>query len=102
MLLTIAIISLSVGAFLDGWSTNRAIRKGAHETDKLVSFLFGSTVPTPATVYFRGGAIIALESAILLAAAHFSHSAGQVLGIALIGQALIHLYEVYRTWKSFS
>ena len=100
-LVMISVIALILGSTADGWSTNRAIKRGAHEANKLAAFVFGSTVPTPATVYFRGGAVIALESAILLAAASFSHLAGQVLGIALIGQALAHFYEFARTLRMY-
>jgi hypothetical protein len=93
MLLQIAISSLAVGAFLDGWSTNRAIRRGAHEADKIMVWIFGTATPTAKTVYLRGGLIIAAEAAVALALSHFWPHVGIGLAVALTAQAIVHFVE---------
>lgn len=96
MFLTIAIAAVSLGAFFDGWSTNRAIRKGAHEVDPLMVRIFQTATPTAKTVYVRGGICIAAESAMALTLGHFWPHIGIGLAVALLAQAGMHFYEVYR------
>lgn len=91
MLIQLAITALAIGAFLDGWSTNRAIKRGGHEADKLAAWLFGSATPSPATVYVRGGAVLASEAALALAISRFHHTLGLVVAAALLVQAAVHL-----------
>jgi hypothetical protein len=55
MLVQVAIGFLSVGSFLDGFSTNAAIKRGAHESDPIMVWIFGTAIPTAKTVYVRGG-----------------------------------------------
>jgi hypothetical protein len=100
-LVMISVIALILGSTADGWSTNRAIKRGAHEADKLAAFVFGSTVPTPATVYLRGGAIIGLEAALALTLGHFWPHVGFGIAIALCAQAGVHAFETIRTLRRY-
>jgi hypothetical protein len=106
MFLTIAIISLSLAAFLDGWQTNRAVQKfGAHESDKIAAWIFSSVRPTPRAVYLRGGLVIAGESTLALILSHaLGHSwphVGIVLAVLLCAQAGMHFYEFCRTLRMY-
>jgi hypothetical protein len=99
-MLTTAIISLIAGATADGASTVYAIGKGNHEVDPIMLKIFGTDKPSAKTIFLRGGIAIALESAITLTAAHFSHPAGLVLGIALLAQSVYHFWATYHTYNS--
>ncbi len=99
MLLAIAISLLGLAAFGDGWSTNLAISRGARETDPVAVRIFVTSTPTPATVYVRGGIVIAAESALALSLAHFHHTAGLVVAGLLFVQAGVHSWETFHNLK---
>jgi hypothetical protein len=99
MFLQIAISSLAVGAFFDGWSTNAAIRRGAHEADPVMVEVFGTSTPTAMTVYLRGGLVIASEAALALVISHFYPHVGIGVAVALLAQAGIHMYESIHNLK---
>src|ERR1700680_2715882 len=101
MFLPIAISILAVGSFCDGYTTNLAIRKGAHEADRIMVWIFGTAIPTPKTVYLRGGITIAAESALALTFAHFWPHVGLVLAVLLCAQAGMHFYEFCRTLRMY-
>jgi hypothetical protein len=101
MFLTIAIAAVSLGAFFDGWSTSRAIRKGAHEADPIAAWIFGTAIPTAKAVYLRGGLVIAAESALALTLGHFWPHVGIGLAIALFAQAVVHFYEFIRAFRMY-
>ena len=101
MFLPIAISVLAIGAFCDGVTTNLAIRKGAHEADKIMVWIFGTAFPTAKTVYLRGGLVIAAEAALALMFAHFWPHVGIGLAVALLAQAGIHSYETIHTLKRY-
>jgi hypothetical protein len=96
MFLAIAIAAVSLGALFDGWSTNRAIRKGAHEVNPLMVKIFGTDRPTARTIYLRGTAAISVESFAALDISHFHPHAAAFFAAALFTQAAVHGYEAYR------
>jgi hypothetical protein len=98
MFIEIAIVSVSVGAFLDGASTNWAIAKGNVEIDRIMVWIFGTNKPTAEVVYVRGGLTIALESLVAIIMSHWY----PWFGVTLIGQAVYHCYAAYKNWTYFN
>jgi hypothetical protein len=99
MFLQITISSLVVGAFCDGLTTNSAIRRGAHEANPAMVWIFGTARPTAATVYVRGGLVIAAESGLALTFSHFAPLVGIGIAVALLTQAAIHIFETFHNLK---
>jgi hypothetical protein len=100
MLLTIAIAAVSLGAFFDGWSTNLAIRKGAHEANPLMVKIFGTNKPDAKTTFLRGTGVISCESFAALAISHFHPHAAAFFATAFFIQTAIHGFEAYRGFTS--
>jgi hypothetical protein len=98
-ILTTAITALALGAFFDGLTTNSAIKRGAHEANPAMVWLFGTARPSAATVYLRGGVVIAAESGIALTFSHFAPHVGIGIAVALLAQTAIHFFEVFHNLK---
>ena len=97
--LLIAACILTGAALLDGVSTVRFLKKGFHEVDPVMVWIFGSDRPNVLTVYFRGGLVILAEIAIAFGIRYFWPPAGIVFGFGGFVQAVLHVRAAILNFK---
>ena len=96
MFLQTALASLILASTADGFFTNRAIRNGAHEADKIMVWIFGTDRPGCRTIFLRGAAVISCESLAAVLISHFHPHAAVFFAAAFFIQASVHVYEAFR------
>jgi hypothetical protein len=90
--LTIASVVLALAALADGASTVRFLKNPTLvEIDNLMVWIFGTNRPSAATVYSRGGAVIAAEIALAFGLTHLFHPLGYALSVGILVQSVLHI-----------
>lgn len=93
----IAAMLLAFASGFDGYTTVRFVRLGYEE--RTTRWLLGAR-PGPLVVYGRGGAFVALELILVYTLYRdVGSTVGGIFATALVGQAIVHVYEGVRNLR---